>query len=332
MNDSSEFTTLELCAGAGGQALGVERAGFRHVGAIELDPWAVRTLERNRPAWEPQLGDVRDVNGAKYRGVTLLAGGVPCPPFSVAGKQLGPDDDRDLFPAAVEWISEAEPSAVMLENVPGLASPKFESYRERLFANLRSLGFSLVDGAVLNASEYGVCQLRPRFIIIALRDPFAEYFSWPALRPCEHTVGNLLFDLMAERGWKGAPAWSKRANRVAPTLVGGSKLHGGPDLGPTRAKQAWRQLGVDGSGLADAAPGEELSPIHHPKLTVRMTARIQGFPDDWQFEGRKTAAYRQVGNAFPPPVAEAVAGAIRAALLKRPLDAQTAPTLFSAVG
>jgi len=94
--------------------------------------------------------------------------------------------------------------------------------------------------------------------------------------------------------------------------VGGSKKHGGPDLGPTRAKKAWASIGVDGMGIADAAPEPDF--IGMPRLTVRMAARIQGFPDHWQFSGKKTAAYRQIGNAFPPPVACAVGMRIQAAL------------------
>ncbi len=326
---SSELTTLEICAGAGGQALGVERAGFKHVGAIELDEWAVQTLQLNRPQWHAKRGDVREVRGSDYKGVDLLAGGVPCPPFSVAGRQLGSEDDRDLFPAALEWIAEANPKSVLLENVPGLASAKFDPYRKRLFRQLEKLGFSIVHDQVVNASEFGVCQLRPRFLIVALRPKYAEYFRAPDPDPCTHTVGTLLYDLMEANGWTGAASWRGKANRIAPTLVGGSKLHGGPDLGPTRAKRAWRELSVDGHGVADAAPAKDV-PMHHlPKLTVRMTARIQGFPDDWQFAGKKTAAYRQVGNAFPPPVAYAMGLAIRSALHKKASASRTQGRLFA---
>jgi len=128
------------------------------------------------------------------------------------------------------------------------------------------------------------------------------------------TVGQLLHDLMAEKGWQGAAAWRSRANNIAPTLVGGSKRHGGPDLGPTRSRLAWSSLGVDGRGLADEAPDADF--VGLPRLTVRMCARIQGFPDEWQFAGKKTSAYRQVGNAFPPPVAHAVSAEIATAIEK----------------
>ena len=106
--------------------------------------------------------------------------------------------------------------------------------------------------------------------------------------------------------------WANGADRIAPTLVGGSKKHGGPDLGPTQAKRQWARLGVDGLGIADSRPGPDWEGM--PRLTVRMAAMLQGFPANWPFAGGKTAAYRQVGNAFPPPVAEAVATAIEAAL------------------
>ncbi len=117
---------------------------------------------------------------------------------------------------------------------------------------------------------------------------------------------------MASGGWPHAKAWAEQADSIAPTLVGGSRKHGGPDLGPTRAREAWLRLGVDGKGLADHPPGPEFNGI--PRLTVKMAARIQGFPNDWTIVGRKTPAYRQVGNAFPPPVAKAIGERIFAAI------------------
>ncbi len=117
---------------------------------------------------------------------------------------------------------------------------------------------------------------------------------------------------MASNGWTGAKSWRKGASAIAPTLVGGSKKHGGPDLGPTRAKKAWAAIGVDGMGIANEVPAQDFVGV--PRLTVRMAARVQGFPDSWLFSGKKTAAYRQIGNAFPPPVACAVGSQILVAL------------------
>ena len=128
-----------------------------------------------------------------------------------------------------------------------------------------------------------------------------------------------LFVTWLERADGPAPEHGhRRAAAVAPTVVGGSKKHGGPDLGPTRAKREWAALGVDGHGIADAPPAPEFPLDGRPRLTVEMVARLQGFPSDWAFQGRKTARYRQVGNAFPPPVAQAVGQAIRKVLEGEP--------------
>jgi len=304
--------SLEICAGAGGQALGLEQAGFEHERLVELDAAACDTLRYNRPRWTVVQGDIRFFDARPYRGIGLLAGGVPCPPFSKAGKQLGSDDERDLFPEAMRLVDECRPQAVMLENVRGFLDTCFDEYRAGLLASLKKLGYE-AEGRLLNASDYGVPQLRPRVVFVALRKEIAPYFEWPVpgkIKP--PTVGEALYPLMAERGWKGAEAWRDAASDIAPTLVGGSKKHGGPDLGPTRARRAWASLGVDGLGIVDAAPEPDF--VGMPRLTVRMAARIQGFPDDWKFCGKKTPAYRQVGNAFPPPVARAVGSEIAAAL------------------
>jgi DNA (cytosine-5)-methyltransferase 1 len=201
----------------------------------------------------------------------------------------------------------------MLENVRGLSTARFAGYREQVLGRLAELGYA-ADWQVLNACEYGVPQLRPRFILVAMRAAAYEAFEWPSARKTPPTVGETLRELMAADGWPGAQAWARRASGIGPTLVGGSRKHGGPDLGPTRARAAWLQLGVDGKGLADAPPRAS-DPLHHlPRLTLPMAAAIQGFPADWRFWGRKTAAYRQVGNAFPPPVARAVGISIRTAI------------------
>ena len=134
---------------------------------------------------------------------------------------------------------------------------------------------------------------------------------------------------MAENKWTGAKRWAEQADRIAPTLVGGSKKHGGPDLGPTRARKAWAELGVDGRGIADTAPAPGFEGM--PRLTSRMMARIQGFPDTWTFGSRKTVACRMIGNAFPPPVAKAVGEQIKECLAHGCADSQSKISLSRAV-
>ena len=305
------LAVLELCAGAGGQSLGLEQAGFEHRALIEIDADACRTLRHNRPNWHVLEADVTTFDATPYRGVDLVAAGLPCPPFSVAGQQRGEEDERNLFPAAFRIIQEVQPKAVLIENVRGLLDKRFDYYRKWIEFQLHKLGYK-ARFALLNAADFGLPQNRPRVFIIALPPRYVSAFEMPTERPLELTVGDVLFDLMKSEGWKGAKLWRKTASGIAPAIVGGSKKHGGPDLGPTRARAAWAALGVDGKGIANEPPSRHFSGL--PRLTVPMAAKIQGFPDDWEFIGRKTAAYRQVGNALPPALAFEVAQSISAAL------------------
>ena len=300
-----QLSCIEICAGGGGQALGLEMASFEPEILLEIEKSCCATLKENRPHWNILKQDIRKFSANQYKGIDLLAGGVPCPPFSKAGKQLGHKDERDLFPEALRLIDECRPKAVMLENVRGFLDAVFVDYRCQLKRQLEKMGY-VADWRLLNASDFGVSQLRPRVVIVAIQKKWAHNFAWPMpLGISPKTVGELLYDLMSANGWLGANKWRERANDIAPTIVGGSKKHGGPDLGPTRAKRAWATLGVDGSGIANEPPDKNF--VGMPKLTIKMVARIQGFPDTWNFVGKKTPAYRQVGNAFPPPVAKAVA-------------------------
>lgn len=306
--------SIEVCAGAGGQALGLERAGFQHLDLVENDHWACETLRINRPSWRVSECDLQDFAACKYKGIDLYAAGLPCPPFSIAGKQLGSKDERNLFPVALEQIAVCRPRAVLIENVRGLLDPSFRDYRGLIEHTLRKQGFIFVDWQLLNASDFGVPQQRPRLILVALRGDAANKFRWPEHKISPPLVGDVLYDLMCSRGWPGAKLWKQKANGVAPTIVGGSKKHGGPDLGPTRARKSWAQMGVDGLGIADDVPPKAFPVDAKPRLTMRMIARLQGFPDSWQFAGRKTHACRQVGNAFPPPMAHALGKCILASL------------------
>ncbi|MFJ5263599.1 DNA cytosine methyltransferase [Streptomyces sp. NPDC088387] len=374
-----EFTSIEICAGAGGQAIGLHQAGFGHLALVEIDQHAVETLKLNIEdhevwAWERVHCDVlsadvkkfdphRDVQKSagllKRDGLDLLAGGVPCPPFSHAGKQLGKDDERDLFPRMLELVEALEPRAVMIENVRGIMDPKFSDYRDWITARLqggtyreedgqmvrvKGLGYTVCKWGVLEASDFGVPQLRPRAILVAFRDDVIKdlKYEWPtathedpvsvakSLEPTMHERYKRYFGgLHSERAHAAYDRWLAKATKrdaelkgkgggIAPTLVGGSKKHGGADLGPSRAKAAWKQLGVSGMGVANdidmcakkETEERDLFGSDGPMLTVRQAAIIQGFPQEWDFSGGKTAQYRQVGNAFPPPVARAVGKSI----------------------
>lgn len=336
------YSSVEICAGAGGQAVGLHNAGFVHTALIEIDPHACRTLESNTAGWGKEREvpvlerDLTTFTPSELDalvpegGLDLLAGGVPCPPFSHAGKQLGQDDERDLFPTMLDMVDRLRPRAVMIENVRGLLEPeiKFASYREYIKGRLAKAGYKVLGWDVLEARDFGVPQLRPRSVLVAMQKDIAPHFK-PFHRHGEVvTVAEALDESMwarlhkTARGRRVYEQWKSRATErgtVAPTLVGGSKKHGGADLGPTRAKRAWLALGVDAHGVADDPsaikdPERDLFGPRGPKLTVQQAALIQGFPPDWKFVGRKTAAYRQVGNAFPPPVAQAVGEAIIAAL------------------
>lgn len=331
------MNTIEMCAGAGGQAFGLHEAGFTHSVLVEIDKFACDTLRHNNNTLQLGWGEIyegdlkafADSRAAEFRGrITLVAGGVPCPPFSKAGKQLGSLDERDLFPTALDIVRKVKPRAVLLENVAGLMDAKFAEYREYIKGELFAMGYQS-DWKLLNASEFGVPQLRPRFILVALEKGAFRHFTWPERNVVQApTVGNVLYELMSQSGWAGAAQWRDKACGIAPTLVGGSKKHGGPDLGPARAKAAWHKLGINGHRLAaeDEVPGVEFRGAllrsgivrkgfeNMPLLNVRMAALIQGFPLKWEFRGAKTHAYRQVGNAFPPPVAKAVGLSIAQAL------------------
>lgn len=333
----SELQVVEICAGAGGQSLGLARAGFEHALAVELDESAASTLRHNLDRMDHgradvRVGDVADPEVWKpvdFAEPDLLAGGVPCPPFSVAGKQLGSADERDLFAWAVELAGQMQPKALLLENVRGLSTPRFSGYRQAIADRLEELGY-WSEWKLLHASDFAVPQLRPRFVLVALHHEYAGHFDWPDPDPAVTTVGDALRDLMGANGWKYSDKWADLAQDIGPTIVGGSKKHGGADLGPTRARAGWAKLHVDGRGVADEAPSRaEVSfRTKMPRLTNEMVARVQGWGNpgyEWEFLGRKTSVYRQIGNAFPPPVAEAVGTSIARALRKEGVARDVVP-------
>lgn len=205
------YTSLELCAGAGGQALGLHQAGFKHLALIDNDAPACATLRLNNLEhgleWaeiiEADLHDFAQTKAVNFEGkVDLVAGGVPCPPFSKAGKQLGKDDERDLFPVALDIVSKTKPKAVLIENVAGLLDAKFAEYRQYIDQQFEALGYK-TTWKLLHASNYGVPQLRPRVNLVALLPEYFDHFKWPeASATPAPTVGEALYDLMALNGWK----------------------------------------------------------------------------------------------------------------------------------
>jgi site-specific DNA-cytosine methylase len=271
------LTSVEICAGAGGQALGLEQAGFSHEAVVEIDAHACETLRRNRgAAWKIIEDDVANVDGRAFANVDLLAGGVPCPPFSIAGKQLGEDDDRDLFPQALRLVEEIRPRAVLLENVRGLATSRFDGYRAQVLARLRALGYETWWGLV-NASDHGVPQLRPRFVLVAIREPWASAFRWPEpIGDPPPTVGQALADLMSASGWPGAKRSLRRSLAGARSTVG-----------LTLALLAREQPGENSASMASASPTTSLA-------RITRSGRCRSSPSAWS---RGSRAFPTTGRS-----------------------------------
>ncbi|GAA3303435.1 DNA cytosine methyltransferase [Streptomyces cinereospinus] len=324
MSSSVPLHSVEICAGAGGLALGLESAGFSPVALVDTDEKALATLFANRPEWNLVEEDLNAFDPEHYPetyDVDLLSAGTPRVKSMATINRKDDQPERRLVQAALYLVGAVRPRAVLLENVPGLVSKdEFCEIRAEIEDELKHLGFRLFK-SVLNAKDFGVPQHRPHGFFVALREPYATYFTWPT-PPVEASpyVGDVLYPSMASRGWPHARAWARQAKIVAPTLVGGSDKRGGPDLGPERAKAVWEKIGINGGTLADELPGPEdgwaLGGDRNdlPALTVAQTALLQGFPPSWQIAGRKTRGYRQVGQAVPPPLAEAVGRQIAAAL------------------
>ncbi|MEU5663079.1 DNA cytosine methyltransferase [Streptomyces longwoodensis] len=312
------FTSVEICAGAGGQALGLERAGFDPVLLIDSKADACFTIDRNRPDWDVVCIDVLQFSTAMRPdvvGVDLVSAGLPRVKSSATVGRIEDATEREVLRATIQLACDFAPKALLFENVPELVgSPAFAEDRAWIENALSRAGFKY-DWAVLNAADYGVPQNRSSGFLVALRDPYFDAFSWPRPHPePAPSVGQVLGPSMASGGWPGAERWIRNAGRTAPALVGGSDRRGGADLGPTGSKKAWEALGVNGNSLGDQPPGPDFPVEEHPKLTVEQAAAIQAFPPDWQFVGGKTSRYRQIGHAMPPPLAAAVGHALAAAL------------------
>lgn len=319
------LTFVDVCSGAGGLALGLEHAGFEPRLLLDEDEDACRSLRVNRPHWDVLQEDILDFDPGEHPecyDVDLLSAGTPRVKSSATVARAESGQEERLLKAAVYLAHAIRPRAVLVENVPGLADPhKFRGFHEFARAELEHLGYEF-SWFVLNAADFGVPQDRRQGILVALRKEWFPAFVAPSPTVSKHVpVGEALGLSMRSHGWQDADRWAAQATSVAPTLVGGSKNRGGADLGPSGTKQKWASMGVNAHSLGNRVPGPDfhwdpaLGRDGMVQITVDQAALLQGFPADWEITGRKTARYRQIGHASPPPVGEALGSAIARALL-----------------
>lgn len=327
------YTSIELFAGAGGLALGMSMAGFDHVLLSEIDPDACATLVKNRPQWHVAQGDVHKLDFNKYRDkVDLLTGGFPCQAFSYAGLKGGFNDTRGtLFFELARAVKEVNPKVFMCENVKGLASHDHGKTLTVIRNTIKELGYTLVEPRVLKAVKYKVPQKRERIILVAIRNDLAGKvsFNWPSpyyrvmtLRDAFYKgelydtdvpkSQGVAYPLKKRKVLELVPQggdWRDLPDDVAKEYMGGSYYLGGGKTGMAR------RLSLDEPSLTlTCSPAQKQTERCHPletrPLTVREYARIQTFPDDWQFCGNITSQYKQIGNAVPVNLAYAIGRAL----------------------
>ena len=328
-----QYTSIELFAGGGGLALGMEKAGFHHVMLNEFDHAACQTLKTNRPGWNVIEGDVHDIDFTPYRGkVDFLSGGFPCQAFSYAGEKRGFEDARGtLFFELARAVKEIQPKVFMGENVRGLFTHENGQTLQVIKDVIADLGYTLIEPRVLKAIMYQVPQKRERLILIAIRNDIADKvtFHWPApyhkiltLRDAFYKGILYNIDVPDSIGQK-YPQRKKEIMDMVP--MGGNwnslpleiqkeYLKGSFGLGGGKTGIA-RRLSLDEPSLTlTCAPAmkqtERCHPLETRPLNVREYARIQTFPDDWQFCGKMDAQYKQIGNAVPVNLAAAIGRAV----------------------
>lgn len=329
------LTAVDLFAGAGGLSLGLRQAGWKVAAAIEYDDQAMATHRANFTGVEHHRCDVRSIDFGRFQGIDLIAGGPPCQPFSVSGKRMGSEDVRDMVPEFVRAVREARPRAFLMENVPGLAMARFDDYLLSHTSELHLLGYTVFK-KVLCAADFGVAQNRRRLFLVGVRsDQTGLPFEFPAATYGPSTRRG--FRTVTE-ALQGTPA--DVPNRAKVVFCKNPVLRRSPFAGMMFNGKG-RPL--DGNGLGHTVPASAggnrthildplgLIPEYHAhliagkkprtgqleevrRLTVRESARLQSFPDTFEFLGRQSSRYSQVGNAVPPKLAEVVAAKLAESL------------------
>lgn len=309
---TSAFTCIDLFAGAGGTALGMSHAGIHHLMLNEIDPNAVKTLQLNKPSWHIVPGDVSLIDFTQYRGkVDVIEGGFPCQSFSYAGKKRGFDDTRGtLFYQFARAVDEARPKIAIGENVRGLLKHDDGKTLETMVSVLQSLGYR-VACRVLRAQYLDVPQKRERLIIIALRDDIPANIIFPKEKDYTISLKEAIGDRPEAPGQKYSP-WKKNVLSQVPEggywkdlpeplkkeYMKASYFMGGGKTGMAR-RLSWDEPSLTLTCNPAQKQTERCHPSETRPLNVREYARIQTFPDSWQFYGSVSAQYKQIGNAVP---------------------------------
>ena len=331
-----ELTSIELFAGAGGLALGLEQAGFKHIGLVEFDKDASDTLKKNRPEWNVACDDVANIScldleeyyHIKKGELDLLSGGAPCQSFSYAGKRLGLEDTRGtLFYHYAIFLNKLQPKMFLFENVRGLLTHDGGKTYKTIRQVFEDAGYT-IQYAVLNAWDYGVAQKRERLITIGIRNDLADKISFTF--PKKHDYKPVLRDILMDVPESEGTRYSKYKEDIFKLLPPGGYWRDIPeDIAKEYMKSCWnmgggrtgilRRLSLDEPSLAVlTSPSQKQTDRCHPleprPFNVRENARCQSFPDSWEFCGSVGSQYRQVGNAVPVLLAYEIGKRIKESL------------------
>lgn len=335
-NPKHKLRTLELFAGAGGLALGVEKAGFDTIALVEIDKDASDTLKANRPKWRVLNCDIASISeldledyfGIKSGELELLSGGAPCQSFSYAGKRLGLEDARGtLFFHYAQFLKKLQPKMFLFENVRGLLTHDNGRTYKTITAIFEQAGYT-VQKEVLNAWDYGVAQKRERLITIGIRNDLTNKIHYTFPKP--HKYKPVLRDILLDCPKSEGTPYSEYKRKIFELVPPGGYWRDIPEeIAKEYMKSCWymeggrtgilRRLSLDEPSLTVlTSPSQKQTDRCHPTearpFTIRENARCQSFPDDWKFCGSVGSQYKQVGNAVPVNLAYDIAVQIRKAL------------------